>query len=132
MRRFFDTNILVYANSDDPKSLVARSVMAEGGFISVQVLNECVNVMRNKMRYSWKEIGEVIVDVEETMFEILPLTRDIQHRAFALSSKHDISIYDSLILASAMMAECDELISEDFQHNQRFGTLRIRNPFVAA
>ena len=56
---FLDTNVLIYAFSDDPaKAERAAEVLAAGGTISVQVLNEFVNVCRKKLRLDWKEIEE--------------------------------------------------------------------------
>ena len=52
--RFFDTNVLLYlASGDGAKADRAEAVVAEGGAISVQVLNEAANVARRKMRLSW-------------------------------------------------------------------------------
>ena len=40
-RRFFDTNVLVYAfAADDPRSARAEALIADGGVIGIQVLNE--------------------------------------------------------------------------------------------
>ena len=46
---FLDTNIIVYAfSSNDPRSEKAETLLTAGGIISVQVLNEFVNVSRRK------------------------------------------------------------------------------------
>ena len=46
-KQFFDTNILIYAfASNDLRSARAESLIAEGGVIGVQVLNEFTNVTR--------------------------------------------------------------------------------------
>ena len=50
---FFDTNVLVYlASGDTAKADRAEAAVADGGAISVQVLNELANVARRKMRIS--------------------------------------------------------------------------------
>jgi len=46
---FFDTNILVYAQENGEKSDRARALLAAGGVLSVQVLNEFVAVARRKL-----------------------------------------------------------------------------------
>jgi predicted nucleic acid-binding protein len=46
-----------------------------------------------------------------------------------VQARYRLSWYDSLIVAAAMQAECDVLISEDLQHGQKFGSLRVENPF---
>jgi len=59
---FYDTNIFVYAFTEGPKQAAARLALAEGGVISVQVLNEFANVMRRKHQRAWAEI-EAALDV---------------------------------------------------------------------
>jgi len=53
---FFDTNVLVYlASGDAAKADRAEAAIAAGGSISVQILNELINVARRKMKMSWDE-----------------------------------------------------------------------------
>jgi predicted nucleic acid-binding protein len=47
--RFFDTNVLIYAQGESEKGSIARRLMAEGGIVSVQVINEFANVSRCKL-----------------------------------------------------------------------------------
>jgi len=48
---FFDTNTLIYLMSDDvAKAQRAHDLVANGGVISVQVLNELANVGRRKIQ----------------------------------------------------------------------------------
>jgi predicted nucleic acid-binding protein len=50
--------------------------------------------------------------------------------ALHLHAQSGYSWYDSLIVSSAIQAGCDLLYTEDLQHDQRFGTLQIKNPFL--
>src|SRR5271156_5790524 len=51
------TNVLVYAVlSDDPRRPIAERLLAAGGTLSVQVLNEFANVARSKLKWSWPGI----------------------------------------------------------------------------
>lgn len=51
---FIDTNVLVHLASADPnKAARAEEVVARGGTISVQVLNELAKVARRKMRLTF-------------------------------------------------------------------------------
>lgn len=129
--RFIDSNIFLYAFSNIAiKTAIAQQEIEREAYISVQVLSEVANVMRNKMHRPWDEINLRIRGIEFIALAVLPLTRELQREAFALSEKHQISIYDSQIIAAALKAGCDELISEDMQHGQRYGTLLVRNPFL--
>jgi predicted nucleic acid-binding protein len=60
-KTFLDTNIIVYAfSSTDPRSEKAEALLATGGVISIQVLNEFVNVSRRKHRRDWGEIEDAL------------------------------------------------------------------------
>ena len=50
--------------------------------------------------------------------------------AIRLTRRYLLSWYDSLIVAAALEAECGVLYSEDLQHGQKIGNLRVENPFL--
>jgi len=127
---FFDTNVLVYiASGDVAKADQAEKVVAAGGAISVQVLNECTNVARRKMRMSWDETHAFLV-VLRGLLTVHPLTVETHETGLALAERYGLSIYDAMIAASALHAGCDTLWSEDMQHGMALDEgLRIVNPF---
>ena len=54
---FFDTNILLYTiGQHDARTPTAEALLASGGLISVQVLNELAAVARRKLRMAWPEV----------------------------------------------------------------------------
>ena len=130
MTAFFDTNVLVYAfANDEAKRRRAQQILAAGGVISVQVINEFANVLRKKQRQEWPQI-EAALAVVENWFEVVrPLTIDTHRSALALARDHRFSFYDALIVAAAVEAGCVELYSEDLQQGRRFGDLSIVDPF---
>jgi len=129
-RGFFDTNILVYAfASNDPRSTRAESLIAQGGVIGVQVLNEFTNVTRRKLRWQWSQIEASLAVVEELFGPVAPLTTAIHAKGVELARDRGLSVYDALIVAAAQDAGCQLLFSEDLQHGQKFGTLTVENPF---
>lgn len=130
MTAFFDTNILVYAQTEDRRSVRANTIIAAGGFISVQVLNEFTNVLRNKFRHDWAEVEDALRDLEDLLPPPLPVTFEIHRRALALARDHGFRIYDALIVAAALEARCDTLYSEDMQHGRQISGLTIVNPFL--
>lgn len=130
MNAFFDTNILVYAQQTGAKADRARSLLADGGRLSVQVLNEFTSVTRRKQRKSWVDIAAAIEDVLTLVDPPLPLTLDLHAAARTLAQDHQLSFYDALVVAAAMEAGCDTLWSEDFQHGQTIEGVTIRNPFA--
>jgi predicted nucleic acid-binding protein len=127
---FFDTNILVYlASSDAAKADRAEATIAAGGAISVQVLNELANVARRKMRMSWADT-HAFLDMLRSLLTVHPLTLETHETGLALAERYGLSTYDAMITASAILAGCDTLWSEDMQHGIALKEgLRIVNPF---
>jgi predicted nucleic acid-binding protein len=130
---FFDTNILIYLTSDDTaKADRAEAIVRDGGTVSVQVLNEVANVARRKMQLTWQETRGFLSSLRE-LLAIQPITVDTHELGLALAERHHLGIYDALIAASALLAECDRLWSEDMQHGMTIDKrLRIVNPFRAS
>ena len=132
MSVFFDTNILVYAAGTDGKALIARLLLQQGGTVSVQILNEFINVMRRKLKRDWADIEEAIADFLESATQIHAVEPPTQLKAFALAKRYDFRIYDAQIIASALEANCDTVWSEDMQDGMVIeGRLVVRNPFTA-
>ena len=129
MSAFLDTNLLVYAQSDDPKGEIARQAILAGGTISVQVIDEFTAVLRRKFRLEWDEIADAVADVRAALDPVRPIGVDTWAAAVALAREHRFGFYDSLILASALDAGCDTLLTEDLQAGRRIEGLTIVNPF---
>jgi len=130
-RAFFDSNILLYLlSADDRKADRAEGLLAQGGTISVQVLNEFAAVASRKIGMTWGEIREAL-DPIRSVCEVVPVTVETHDQALELAARHGWHIYDALIIASALRAECSTLYSEDLHDGQRVGPLRIVDPFAA-
>ncbi len=129
---FFDTNVLLYLLSGDAsKADRAEKLLAAGGVTSVQVLNEFASVASRKLGMSWIEIREVLAAVR-AICQVVPVSLETHDRGLALSERYGFAIYDSMILASALLANCNILFTEDLQDGQIIdGELTIRNPFMA-
>ena len=130
MTAFLDTNILIYAQSDDAKGEVARQLILTGGVISVQVLNEFAAVLRRKFRLDWDVIEEAIADMRTVLDPVRPIDVSTHTEAVSLARSNGFSFYDSLIIASALEAGCDTLLTEDLQTSRRIGDLTVVNPFI--
>ena len=130
-RAFLDTNVLIYALAEnDPRSAKAEGLLAAGGVISVQVLNEFTSVAHKKLSLSWAEVSEAIEVFLVLCSSPLPITLELHQAARAIAEKRGYDIYDALIIAAALEADCSILYSEDFQDGQRISALTIRNPFA--
>jgi predicted nucleic acid-binding protein len=130
---FLDTNILVYAfTMGDRRSTIALKLLGDGGVVSVQVLNEFVNVSRRKLRFQWAEVESALRALRTMLDPPIPLTVDLHESAITLARDHRLAFYDALIVAAASRANCAILLTEDMQHDRSIGGLTIRNPFLVA
>jgi predicted nucleic acid-binding protein len=130
-RPFFDANVLLYLlSADEAKANRAEELLAGGGTISVQVLNEFAAVASRKLEMTWGEIRDAL-DPIRTVCEIAPLTLATHDRALDLAERYGLSFYDATIVASALDAGCDTLYTEDLQDGQVIEKqLTVRNPFL--
>ena len=131
MTKFFlDSNILIYLVGADPeKAAIAERLLRQEHTISVQVLNEFVRVARNKFKIEWSIVDDVLGSAAEFCV-VVPLTLECQVRAVEICRNHFISIYDANIIAAAELSGCDVLYTEDLNHGQMIGRVRIQNPFL--
>ena len=130
---FFDTNVLLYLMSADAaKADRAETLLADGGTISVQVLNEFASVALRKLEMPVAELREILEPVR-SVCRVEPVTEDTHDRAIALLERYSFSFYDALLIAAALRAGCSRLYSEDLQHGQLIDRqLRIVDPFRQA
>jgi predicted nucleic acid-binding protein len=127
---FFDTNIVLYAfRQDDVRGQVAETLLAAGGTLSVQVLNEFVAVARRKLNRTWGEVRRSLDILRVLCPEPVPLSVHTHEHAVQIAERHGYSIFDSLIIAAAIEAGVTTLYSEDMQDGQTIDGLTIRNPF---
>ena len=127
---FFDSNVPLYLLSAEPgKAERAEALLAGGGVISVQVLNEFAAVARRKSDLSWVEIREILTTLR-TLCRVEAVTAATHDLGLEIAERHGLSLYDSLIVAAASLAGCRVLYSEDMQDGQTIGGVTIRNPFA--
>ena len=131
-KTFIDTNVLLYLLSPDAaKADQAEAILRAGGLISVQVLNELANVARRKLAMTWADIDEVLLLIR-SLCPAEPLTIETHDRGRLIAERYGLSVYDSMIVAAALLAGCETLYSEDMQDGLLIDRrLRIRNPFAA-
>ncbi len=132
-RVFIDTNVLIYAYSnDDPiKKAKALAVCAvEDSWLSTQVLSEFTNILRRKLLISWPDIllaiGELINN-----FPVHANDSQTIKQAIQLAAQYQFSWYDSLIVSAALECGATTLYSEDLNNGQLIDRkLTIVNPFA--
>jgi predicted nucleic acid-binding protein len=130
MRAFFDTNVLIFAVTADPRKRQADRILRAGGTVSVQVLNEFANVAHKKLHHDWAGIAFALDQFRLSFEAIWPLTLDTHAAALPIARDNRLPFYDALIVASAIEAGCDTLYSEAMEDGRKIGALTIRNPFI--
>src|SRR5437899_12978231 len=102
---FFDTNVIVYAfRQDDTRGHVAETLLAAGGALSVQVLNEFVAVARRKLDKTWEEVRRALDILRVFCPEPVPLTVETHERAVHIAERYGHSMFDSPIIAPPLHA----------------------------
>jgi predicted nucleic acid-binding protein len=132
MAVFFDSNVILYATEADGSfRATTLGLLDKGGLVSVQVLNETANVLRgNKFRYDWSRVAAFLAAVREKC-DVVPVSITTHERGILYAQRFRLHIYDAMIVASAVLAGCEVLYSEDMHHGLVIDGLTICNPYRA-
>ncbi|HEY3657450.1 MAG TPA: PIN domain-containing protein [Steroidobacteraceae bacterium] len=105
-------------------------LLAERGTISVQVLNEFAAVALRKLRMPLGDVREIL-DTLRAVCGVESVTLATHDRGLAIKERYGFSLYDSMLVSSALIVGSKVLYSEDLQHGQIIdGQLRVANPFL--
>jgi predicted nucleic acid-binding protein len=134
---FIDTNVFIYQlDTRDARkhaiadAIVGNALAGENACISFQVVQECLNTVLRKAEIALDETSaRAYLDTVLTPLHRVASSVGLYRQALALQTRWKFSFYDSLIVAAALEAGCKRLLTEDLQHGQRIGSLRIENPF---
>ena len=137
---FVDTNVLISAEdgaeADKQHSALAwieRLWRARSGRLSTQVLNEFyVNVTR-KLKPAMPQ-GDARARVRRYAAGWNPWQIDhaTVETAWAMEARHGLQYWECLVLAAAQHSGCTLVLSEDMQHEGRYGAVQVINPFLAS
>ena len=132
-KAFLDTNVIIYLYSEDElekRNIICEQVNNNTCITSTQVLNEASNVWLKKYNWSVGQITTYLDGIEAICDEILLIQRKTINQALNIKDLYGYSYYDSLVLASALEANCKTVVTEDMSDGQIiFGNLEITNPF---
>jgi len=128
---FADTNLVLYTiGKDARKKTIAREILAARPVVSVQVINEAVNVCLRRFAFT-RERAYAFADILMRRTDTRPIDEATIRKSAEIAIGYQFSNWDSLIIAAALLANCETLYSEDMQHKQVIdGTLTIVNPFL--
>lgn len=130
---FFDSNILVYAidlrDAERTKRVAARDLFLKRSCVlSTQVLMETFNVIM-KIGLAARDDAEAYVR-RLAANTVMMLNGEDVIRAIEASGRFEISHWDGLIIRAAEKAGVDIVYSEDLNHGQTYGKVRVCNPFI--
>ncbi|MCL2027310.1 MAG: PIN domain-containing protein [Bacteroidales bacterium] len=131
-KRFaLDTNVLIYLGGNDAaKRSVSEDLLSFAPVIPSQVVTEFLNVMRRLRNISKLQA----MDEAKALFAdctIAPIQNSTISLAATLIQKYDFQLFDSIVVALALEANCDILYTEDMQHGLLVNKkLQIVNPFA--
>ena len=128
---FADTNVAIYAvDVDAAKRDKALAILVARPIVSTQVVNEYLSVLLSKRKFSRVDANELARALMATS-QVAAMTPDMVELALLVGEQHQISHWDALIVAAALVTGCDVLYSEDLQDGRVFdGRLTVRNPFA--
>jgi predicted nucleic acid-binding protein len=131
-RIFLDTNILLYHYSatEPEKKLKVFSIAGNlNVHISLQVINEFVNVLIKKFKVPVKSIELSLAELYNN-YVVYENSVETINEALSICKKYNYSNYDAQIIAAALLSNCKILYTEDLQHQQIIeNSLQIINPF---
>jgi predicted nucleic acid-binding protein len=136
-----DTNVLVYRfDSRFPKKQkrateILRAGLASGSIrLPHQAIVELVAVVTRPLgrAHPLLSMEDAVREAEELLgqFEVLYPNEEILRLALRAMPAYRLSWFDAHLWAYAEHFGLDELLSEDFQHGRRYGTVRVTNPFL--
>ena len=126
-----DTNILVYGHCGDKhKQQIGDALIENTPVISSQVISEYLNVMKRISKMSKSDLLKMCTEWLKDC-QVQPISLSTIKLAHDLVQRYEFQLFDSIIVASALEAECDILYSEDLHHGLKVeDKLTILNPFV--
>jgi predicted nucleic acid-binding protein len=138
MRRFFDTNVLVYlfdASAPRKKARaqeLLRQTVSEGlALLSTQVLQEFFVAVTRKLSVPppHEQAERAVRDLAK--LPTAQIDAEMIMKSITAMRGYRLSFWDSLIIQAALHGGATTLYTEDLQHGQIIETLSIENPFQA-
>ena len=132
---FLDTNVLLYGVSTNPaeadKTRAARTLMESADWAwSAQVAAEFIRASTSPRQPKPLTRAEARRWVETWMaFPMAAVDGALVLEAVQIAERFQISHFDAQILAAAKRMGCTTVYSEDLNHGQDYGGVRVVNPF---
>ncbi|WP_078128387.1 PIN domain-containing protein [Leptospira alexanderi] len=134
---FLDTNLFIYNFDTENKTKYEKSkeivstALAENNYvISYQVIQEFSSVALKKFQIPLKP-KDLEIYLKRVMFPLCSVyyTNENILNAIEIRDRYKLSFYDSVLISSAIEANCKILLSENLQDRLQIKDLQIANPF---
>lgn len=136
MSTFVDTNVWVYGvdTAEPGKRRVAhdvlRSLASERVVVSSQVLAEFYVVVTRKLDRPLSELDAAEAVRRMSTLEVVPHDAELVNAAIGTATRHQLSLWDSLVVEAAALAGCERLLTEDLQAGLELRGVLVVNPFA--
>lgn len=133
---FLDTNVLLYAATanvtERRKQDIAYELIAADNFgISTQVLQEFYYNATRKAGVKMRPEKALEWLDELAHLPCFVVNTEAFRQAVGISTRFKISYWDAAILAAAEALGATTLYSEDLNHGQAYGPVKVVNPFLS-
>ena len=133
---FLDTNVLLYAalgrKTEEAKRATAADLIGRSAFgVSTQVLQEFYTAaikQRSGHPLSPADARQWITDLNSQPCAIVD--KALIQVAIEISWRYRINYWDAAIVAAAERLEAPIVFTEDLNHGQSYGSVRVVNPFL--
>jgi predicted nucleic acid-binding protein len=131
-----DTNVLVYAHDrgtgrkhERARDLIGDLWESRSGILSIQVLQELyVNLSRKLARKLPRpEVRQIVADY--LRWPVVANSSGLLLGALQVEERFGLSFWDALIVQAAEAGGAETLYSEDLNHGQAYGSVKVINPF---
>lgn len=131
---FLDTNILVYAaaggEGEGRKRRQALRLIADYNFgLSAQVLQEFYVTVVRKIDEPLHPADALEWIEQLEAFPCQPIEPSLIKIGVEISQRYQISYWDGAVIAAAEALGAETLFTEDLSHDQKYGSVRVVNPF---
>ncbi len=103
------------------------AVSSRDFLISAQVLNEFSNIALLKLKMSAEETRKLVSFFSR--MNVVSVDRDWTDKALTLKQSYGTQFFDSLLLVAAEENSCEEILTEDLNDGQMYGSVKAVNPF---
>jgi len=100
------------------------------GRLSTQILNEYYVVVTRKLSQGLAP-GDARAKVRRfQLWQPWQIDQATVETAWGIEARHGLHYWDCLVLAAAQHSGCAVVLSEDMQHEARYGGVQVLNPFL--